>query len=122
MNDKLGRMWNTADVAYFKISFNSIGRTVAQGLSCRPLSAESRVLAQVSHCGICGGQSGIESGFTSSYLVFTCKYYFTVALHSYIIFGSGRSSETQSLTIDNNNNNILYLFWRYCVTAVDTLS
>jgi hypothetical protein len=36
------------------------GRAMAQMASCRPFTAEARVLAWVSPCGIYGGQSGTE--------------------------------------------------------------
>jgi hypothetical protein len=39
-----------------------LGRALAQAVSRRPLTAESRV----SPCGICGEQSGIGTGFSPS--------------------------------------------------------
>ena len=41
-------------------------RAVAQAISRRPLPAEAWVQFQASPCGICGGQSGIGTGFLSS--------------------------------------------------------
>jgi hypothetical protein len=40
-----------------------IGRAMAQALSRRPLTTDARVRSRVSTCGICGGQSGTETGF-----------------------------------------------------------
>jgi hypothetical protein len=37
---------------------------MAQAVSRRPLIAEAWVRARVSPCGICGGQSGIGTGFS----------------------------------------------------------
>jgi hypothetical protein len=42
------------------------GRAMAEAVSRRPLSAEARVRALVSPYGICGGQSGTGTGFSSS--------------------------------------------------------
>jgi len=77
---------------------------MAQAVSRRPLTAEDGIRARVSPlCGICGGQSGTETGFSPSW-TFPYQYHLTVALHSsYITWGmsnrpvSSRSSET-SLT------------------------
>jgi hypothetical protein len=73
---------------------------MAQAVSRRPVTAEERVRARVSPCGICGGQSrtGIKCSPSSS--VFACQYHLTWALFSYIMWEtsfrpvSGRSSET----------------------------
>jgi hypothetical protein len=45
-------------------------RAMAQAVSRRPLTAETRVCARVSPCGICGGQSGIGAGVSPSSSVF----------------------------------------------------
>jgi hypothetical protein len=42
----------------------SEGYTMAQAVSCQPLTAEAQVCAGVSPCGICGGQSGTRTGFS----------------------------------------------------------
>jgi hypothetical protein len=52
---------------------------MAQAVSCRPLTAEARVRFRVSSCGICGGQSGTETGFSPSTSVFLRQFYSTGA-------------------------------------------
>jgi hypothetical protein len=52
---------------------------MAQGVSRRPLTADSRVRSQVSPCGICGGQSGNGTGFSPSTSVFPCQFHSTGA-------------------------------------------
>jgi hypothetical protein len=55
---------------------------MAQAVSRRPLTAETRVRSRVGSCGICGGQSGTGTGFSLSTSVFLCQFYFTgAALH-----------------------------------------
>jgi hypothetical protein len=39
---------------------------MAQAVSCQSLTAEARVRVRVNPCGICGGQSGSETGFSPS--------------------------------------------------------
>jgi hypothetical protein len=43
---------------------------MAQAVSRRPLTAESRARARVNPCGICGGQIGTRIGFSPSSSVF----------------------------------------------------
>jgi hypothetical protein len=52
---------------------------MAEEVSRRPVTAEARVRALVNPCRICGGQSGIGTGFLRV-LQFLCQYYSTVAL------------------------------------------
>jgi hypothetical protein len=58
-----------------------------QVVSRRPLIAEVGVRSRVNPCGICGGQSGTETGFSPSTSVFPCQYHSTVALQTRIIWG-----------------------------------
>jgi hypothetical protein len=65
---------------------------MVQAVSCRPWFAPG---------GICGGQSGTETGFSPSSSEFLCRYYSMVVPHTqYITRGvnnryfGGRSSET----------------------------
>jgi hypothetical protein len=61
---------------------------MAQVISRRPLTAESRVRARVNPCGICGGQSGTGTGFPPSSSVFPLSiYHSTVALQTHITWG-----------------------------------
>jgi hypothetical protein len=48
-------------MAYFKAK--SQGCAMVQVVSCRPLTAEARVFARVSACGICSGKTGSLKGF-----------------------------------------------------------
>jgi hypothetical protein len=43
---------------------------MAQVVSRRSLTAEARVRALFSQCGICGGQSGTGTGFFSEFFAF----------------------------------------------------
>jgi hypothetical protein len=62
-----------------------LDRAMAQVVSRRPLTAEARDHVLVNSCGIYGGQSGIETGFSPSSSVFLCHYHSTV--HSHISYG-----------------------------------
>jgi hypothetical protein len=53
---------------------------MAQAISRRPLTAEARVRAPVSPCGICDGQSGTGTGFSPSYSVVPCQCHSTMDL------------------------------------------
>jgi hypothetical protein len=76
------------------------GCVMAQAVSRRPLTMEAWVCAQVNKCGICGGQSGIGTGFSLSSSVFPRQYHSTITLQTHIIWGmnnmsvSGSSLET----------------------------
>jgi hypothetical protein len=74
---------------FFILPLNTFNGTVAmaQVVSRRPLTAEARVRAWVNPCGICGGQSGTGTGFSSSSSAFPCQYHSTVALQTHIIWG-----------------------------------
>jgi hypothetical protein len=48
------------------------GRAMAQVVSRRPLTSETRVRARVNPFGICGGQRGTGTGFSPSSSVFPC--------------------------------------------------
>jgi hypothetical protein len=52
---------------------------MAQAVSRRPLTAEARVRSLVSSCGICGGQSGTGTCFSTSTSVFPCQFHSTGA-------------------------------------------
>jgi hypothetical protein len=47
---------------------------MTQVVSRRPVTAEARVRALVNPCGICGGQSGTGTGFSTSSSVLPCQY------------------------------------------------
>jgi hypothetical protein len=70
-----------SDMAYWR------GRAMAQAVSRRPLTAESRIRARVNPCGICDGESGTGTGFSPSSSVFPCQYHSTVVLHTHILSG-----------------------------------
>jgi hypothetical protein len=57
-------------------------RAIAQSVSCRPLNMETRVRFLASLCEICGGQSGIASGFSLSILVLPYHFRFTNSAYS----------------------------------------
>jgi hypothetical protein len=50
-----------------------------QAVSRWSLTAEDWVQSRVGSCGICGGQSGIETGFSQSTSVFPCQFHSTGA-------------------------------------------
>jgi hypothetical protein len=54
-----------------------VGRVMAQAVSRRPPTAEPRVRCLVSPCGICGGQSGIGTGFSPNSSVFPRQFHST---------------------------------------------
>jgi hypothetical protein len=59
---------------HYKHVPNIQGLTMAQAFSRRPLTAEARVCP----CGICGGQSGTDTGFSPSSSLF----YLSISFHS----------------------------------------
>jgi hypothetical protein len=60
---------------------------MGQAVSRRPLTAEARVRALVSPCGVCGGKSDTGTGFSLSSWAFPCQCHSTVALHTHISSG-----------------------------------
>jgi hypothetical protein len=56
---------------------------MAQAVSRRPLSAEARVRARLSPCGIWGGRSGTGPDFSLSFSVYLCQYDHTMAVRSH---------------------------------------
>jgi hypothetical protein len=61
-----------------------VGYAIAQAVTRRLLTAETRISAQVSPCGICGWQSGTGTGFSPSPSDFPCQYRYTAAPYSLI--------------------------------------
>jgi hypothetical protein len=58
---------------------------IVQAVSRWRLTAVTHVPTQVSKCGICGGQSGNESGFlTEAYFDLPCQHHSTDASYSFI--------------------------------------
>jgi hypothetical protein len=93
------------------IHFNSIFPSMP---SHRPLTSEDQVHAQVGLCGICGGQSGTETGFSLNSSFFPYQHHSTRAkyIHIYILKKSGvwkigpleAATQRQSHFTDINNN------------------
>jgi hypothetical protein len=85
-----------------------ISKCTVKVVSHWPLTAEAWASAQVSLCGICGGQSGIGTGFSPSSAGFPSISFHCSSPHSCIIWGInnrpvyGNSSETQSHPVDTN--------------------
>jgi hypothetical protein len=81
---------------------------MAQAVSRRPLTAKARVRARIGPCGVCGGQSGSGTGFSTSSSVFSCQYHSTVAAHGLRMYHlgmnnrpvGGRGLETRFQPID----------------------
>jgi hypothetical protein len=93
-------VWNIMDRSRSLLSLR-IDRAMAQAVSRRPLTAETRLRSWVSPCGICGGQSGTGTGFFPSTSVFPCQFHSTDApLHGktkkkLIIFITGLHNKPQ---------------------------
>jgi hypothetical protein len=58
-----------------------LGRAMAQVVSSRSLTVESRVRARVSPCGICGGQGGTGTGLSPSFFGFPLSISFHRGTH-----------------------------------------
>jgi hypothetical protein len=65
-----------------------------QAVSLRPLTAKMRVRSQAIVCEICGGRSGIGTGFASSTStsVFSCQYHAPYHLNLYVALTRRRNS------------------------------
>jgi hypothetical protein len=81
---------------------DSWGRAMAQAVSRRPPTAETRIRSRVSPCEICGVQSGTGTGFSPSTSVFRCQFHSTGAP----LLGKGQK-----------NNNHLHLHHRVAQEA-----
>jgi hypothetical protein len=62
--------------SYVLVTF---GRAIAQPVSRRLPTSEARFRSWVSSCGICGGQRGTGTGFSTSTSVFPCQFHSTGA-------------------------------------------
>jgi hypothetical protein len=58
----------------YKCSLTVVSRAMVQAVSRHSVTAEARVRAWVSPCGICGGKSGTGTGFSPSSSVLPCQY------------------------------------------------
>jgi hypothetical protein len=63
---------------------------VAQAASHKHLTAQARVHAWVSSCGVCGGKRGTGTGISPSYSVFSRQYHSTFPLHRLIDYDGAR--------------------------------
>jgi hypothetical protein len=59
-------------------------RLVAQVVSSRSFTAEARVHARFTSCGVCGGQHGTWARVFSDFFGFPCHCLSTMALHTHI--------------------------------------
>jgi hypothetical protein len=112
-------------VSEFSTSIGLLGSAMAQVVSRRPLTAEARVRARVNPCGICGGQSDTETGFSPSSSVFPSIYHSTVALQTHIIWGMrNMPAQRQASTLGSNTphlqENNLHWFRRFARDGVHT--
>jgi hypothetical protein len=85
---------------------------MAQAVSRRLPTAEAQVRARVTY-GICGGQSGTETGISPSFLVLPCSIIVPLGLHTHISSSGGRrigplvaAVRRHSLTPPTKNNTI----------------
>jgi hypothetical protein len=83
---------------------------MVQAVSRKPLAVEAQICSRVSPCGLCGGQTGIGTGFCP---VFPRQYHSTVVLHTHM--SSGRCTirrlvgavQRRSYPIDMNKTIVL---------------
>jgi hypothetical protein len=73
---------------------------MVQAVGLRPLTAEARIHARISPCGICGGHSGAVTSFSQNIRFFLSVSFHHISPYPYLTWGmnnrpfGGRSSET----------------------------
>jgi hypothetical protein len=74
--------------SYLLLFFTKVNvRTMAQAVSRRLLTAETRLRSQANSYGIRCGQIGTGTGLSQGSSVFACKYHSTLAFHTHISSG-----------------------------------
>ena len=68
----------------FNVYFDVKVHAMAQAVSRRLITAESRVQFQARPCEICGGKSGTGTGFSPNTSVFPCQSHSTGATYSFV--------------------------------------
>jgi hypothetical protein len=75
------------EIAFFYYA-TSINHAIFQIISCHLLTTEANVYAQVSTCGICGGQSDTRTDFSASpQLSLVGIFLLLLHIHLYIMWG-----------------------------------
>jgi hypothetical protein len=83
-----GRCFQTAAISVFPSKQETaLGRAMAQVVSRCPLTAEARIRAWFSPCGMLREQSDTGTGFSLSYPDLPCQYHPTIVLHAHISSG-----------------------------------